>query len=68
MFVKPAQGRAVRDPSTMRLLTDEGMTVPDASPFWARRVRDGDVVVVDDIEPKRDRPARNTAAAVTKGE
>jgi hypothetical protein len=52
----------------MRLLTDEGMTVPDASPFWARRVRDGDVVVVDDIEPKRDRPARNTAAAVTKGE
>ena len=47
MRVKPAEGRAVRDPRTMVLLTDEGREVPDGDPFWARRVRDGDVTVED---------------------
>ena len=47
MRVKPAEGRAVRDPRTMTLLTDEGREVPDRDPFWVRRVRDGDVTVED---------------------
>lgn len=47
MKVKPAQGRAVRDPITMQLLPDDGREVPN-NPFWRRRRRDGDVVVVED--------------------
>jgi hypothetical protein len=43
MIVKPAPGRAVRDPSTYELLPAEGRDVPDTF-FWRRRLRDGDVV------------------------
>lgn len=43
MRVKPAKGRAVRDPITMQLLPDDGREVP-LNPFWRRRLRDGDVV------------------------
>jgi Protein of unknown function (DUF2635) len=45
MKVRPAPGRAVRDPRSMILLPDEGRDVPDDDPFWNRRVRDGDVTV-----------------------
>jgi hypothetical protein len=45
MKVKPAEGRQVRDPSTMQLLPAEGREVPD-NQFWRRRLRDGDVVEV----------------------
>ena len=44
LFITPAPGREVRYPPTMRLLTDEGLTVPDDDLFWARRLRDGDVI------------------------
>jgi hypothetical protein len=47
MFVKPAPGRAVRDPHTYQLLPDDGRNVPDDS-FWLRRLRDGDVVEEED--------------------
>ena len=47
MFVKPVEGRAVRDPKSMMLLPAEGREVPDTDAFWARRVRDGDVTVQD---------------------
>jgi Protein of unknown function (DUF2635) len=43
MRVKPAEGRAVRDPVTMQLLPDGGREVPD-NQFWRRRLRDGDVI------------------------
>ena len=57
MRVKPAPGRAVRDPRTMTLLTDEGREVPDRDPFWVRRVRDGDVVV-EGTQPDQYAPAK----------
>jgi hypothetical protein len=53
MKVKPAEGRAVRDPRTMRLLPEEGGEVSDSDPFWRRRLRDGDVVLVEDPEEAR---------------
>jgi hypothetical protein len=43
MLVKPVAGRTVRDPHSMALLPEEGREVPDADPFWLRRLRDGDV-------------------------
>jgi hypothetical protein len=54
--VKPAKGRAVRDPATLALLPEEGRNVPDNDPFWRRRLRDGDVVRAD--EEQRRQPAR----------
>lgn len=45
MKVKPAPGRSVRDPTTKLLLPPEGREVRDGDPFWARRIRDGDVIV-----------------------
>ena len=44
MRVVPAPGRAVRDPRTLTLLTDDGRDVDETDVFWARRLRDGDVV------------------------
>ena len=45
MKVKPAGGRAVRDPLSLALLPEDGREVSDDDPFWLRRVRDGDVTV-----------------------
>jgi len=45
MKLKPADGRAVRDPVKGELLPAEGAEIAlDA--FWRRRLRDGDVVEV----------------------
>jgi hypothetical protein len=64
MKVKPAPGRAVRDPVTMELLPDEGATVRDDDPFWTRRVLDGDVeVIADDPPPETLAGAASGAAA-----
>ena len=41
MFVRPAPGRAVRDPETKMLVPAEGREVPRTG-FWLRRLRDGD--------------------------
>jgi hypothetical protein len=57
MKVKPAEGRAVRDPRNMALLSAEGREVPDGDPFWVRRVRDGDVVVQSDPPPTQSKSA-----------
>jgi hypothetical protein len=51
MKVRPAPGRAVRDPQTMQLLPDEGAVVPDDDPFWTRRVLDEDVEIMPDDPP-----------------
>lgn len=55
MRVKPAEGRAVRDPLTKALLPAAGRDVPD-NQFWRRRLRDGDVVSADTpTAPPRER-------------
>ncbi|PYD63974.1 DUF2635 domain-containing protein [Gluconacetobacter entanii] len=43
MFVKPAPGRSVRWPGTMRLLKAQGETVPETG-FWLLCLHNGDVV------------------------
>jgi hypothetical protein len=50
IFVRPGEGRRVRDESGA-LLPSEGANVPD-SPFWLRKLNDGDVVRID-AEPAR---------------
>lgn len=48
MKVRPATaGAVIRDPHTKRPLPDDGGRVPDTT-FWRRRLRDGDVVLVDE--------------------
>ena len=42
MKVEPVPARLVRDPVTGSELT-AALDVPDGSPFWLRRVADGDV-------------------------
>jgi hypothetical protein len=54
MKVKPAPGRAVRDPSNMQLLPEDGREVPN-NQFWQRRLRDGDVVEVAEARATRSR-------------
>jgi hypothetical protein len=56
MKVKPAEGRMVRDPRSMQLVPPEGREVSDRDPFWRRRLRDGDVVLVD-APPATQKPA-----------
>lgn len=61
MKIKPAEGRAVRDPVKRTLLPADGATVTlDA--FWRRRLRDGDVVEVTDAA-EATIPAKSTAKA-----
>jgi hypothetical protein len=46
--VKPAKpALVVRDPHTKRALPPDGGRVPDTN-YWRRRIRSGDVVLVDD--------------------
>jgi Protein of unknown function (DUF2635). len=45
-FLKPAPGKSVRDPRSMKLLAAKGERKPRNS-YWLRRVADGDVVVVE---------------------
>lgn len=56
--IAPVAGRVVRDPDLHDLITGP-RTVPD-SPFWRRRVRDGDVCL-DDAPPSV--PVRATQAS-----
>lgn len=43
-FLKPAEGRRVRDPQSMRLLSPDGEYKPQNA-YWTRRVLDGDAIV-----------------------
>lgn len=54
MFVKPASGRKVRWPNSMRSLSDLGEDVPDTF-YWQRRIQKGDVIPVTQtaIETKK---------------
>lgn len=42
IFVTPAPGLKVRDPRDGEHLPDKGKAVTD-SPYWRRRIKDGDV-------------------------
>ncbi len=46
VFVKPADGRLVRDPVSRKPLADDGETKPRNS-FWLRRIRCGDCIAQD---------------------
>lgn len=50
MFVKPKPGIRVVDPEGFRILEEEGADV-HPSPFWSKRVADGDVFVADPVAP-----------------
>lgn len=52
MFVKPkAKDMTIRDPRTMVKLPDGGANVPDSN-YWRRRLLAGDVVLVEQKQPK----------------
>lgn len=53
--IKPAPGRAVRDPRTMQLLSGSGERKPRSS-YWLRRLADGDVVEVETKKAKSPKP------------
>lgn len=64
--IKPAPGRIVRDPKTMKPLADAGEIKPRIS-YWTRRLADGDVVLVkDDVNVDASAPAE-APATVKKG-
>jgi Protein of unknown function (DUF2635) len=50
MRIKPKPGLIVRDPVTYRPLAVEGEDKP-RDQYWMRRLRDGDVVPVEQSEP-----------------
>lgn len=65
MRVKPRESSLiVRDPDTRRTLPPEGAEVPDTT-FWRRRLRDGDVVLVEAAAPTGLEPV---APLTTRGE
>ncbi|MBW9102950.1 DUF2635 domain-containing protein [Paraburkholderia phenoliruptrix] len=60
MFVKPAPGLKIRDPQLKDLIPDDGRNVSDDDLYWHRRLRDGDVVLVEKTNaPASTQPARN---------
>ncbi len=46
IFIKPAPGCLIRDPDTTRPLAQEGEEKP-FTPFWCRRLDDGDVIEIE---------------------
>ncbi|MCW5666479.1 MAG: DUF2635 domain-containing protein [Piscinibacter sp.] len=59
MHVKPADGLTVLDPETRQPLPAEGATVANTT-YWARRLRDQDVVL---LPPVLKAVARKTTGA-----
>jgi len=52
MFVRPAPGLKIRDPLTRTHIPENGIEVVE-SYFWLRRVRDGDVNVVQSNQAEK---------------
>jgi Protein of unknown function (DUF2635) len=50
-----APDRQVRDPITRALVPPEGREVNENDLYWARRLRDGDVVPADPDPPRETR-------------
>lgn len=57
MYVRPTPGLKIRDPELLDLLPDEGREVAD-SPYWLRRIADGDVI---EGAPAKSKPTRAEA-------
>ena len=64
MRLKPAAGRAVRDPVKGALLPEEGMDI-ELDAFWRRRLRDGDVEIATLNHPGTGESAVPTTTAST---
>ena len=45
MFIRVTRGLKIRDPLTKLFIPDEGCNVVE-SPFWHRRINDGDAEIV----------------------
>lgn len=50
--IKPVEGKIVRNPVTRQPLSKDGELV-EKSPFWIRRLKDGDVVHVNEPASKK---------------
>lgn len=61
-FIKPAPGRTVLDPDTMTSLHPEGEEKP-FTPFWCRRLDDGDVIEVDLTAVPENTPTKKTSVS-----
>ncbi|ECD9475925.1 DUF2635 domain-containing protein [Salmonella enterica subsp. houtenae] len=55
-FIKPAPGRMVRDPDTLEFLKPDGEE-KSFTPYWCRRLDDGDVIALDPNAAPTDTPA-----------
>lgn len=55
LFILPVPGRLVRHPLTGEPVPPEGVTVP-ASPYWLRRLQDGDVLLKRPVQPPEGEP------------
>ncbi|MEA1063941.1 DUF2635 domain-containing protein [Erwinia sp. HR93] len=56
-FIKPAPGRSVRDPRTMKLLPKDGTSKP-RNAYWLRRAAAGDVVVIESTQKTKKAKAK----------
>ncbi|BAK83965.1 DUF2635 domain-containing protein [Komagataeibacter medellinensis] len=65
MKIYPVEGRTVKDPRTRAPVPEKGLTVSDYDPFWARRLRDGDVTKTP---PAVDAPAPVAQATAKQDE
>lgn len=54
LHVRPIEGLRVRDPATLQHLPEDGAQVP-RTPYWLRRLRMGDVELVERAEAERKR-------------
>lgn len=48
MRIRPADGMTVRHPETKYPIPAEGIDVDETSLYWNRRIRQGDVLVVNE--------------------
>lgn len=53
MFVKPKTGLKIPDPALLDYLPEDGREV-ESSAYWIRRLRDGDVLEVQDTKSHDD--------------
>jgi hypothetical protein len=69
MYVKPAAGLRVIDPVRKQFMPDDGMEVSEFDLYWARRLRDGDVVLAapDPSIPSSPSSAKPANSVTSKG-
>ncbi|MFV8192381.1 DUF2635 domain-containing protein [Acinetobacter soli] len=53
MIVKPKTGLKIPDPALLDYLPEDGREV-ESSAYWIRRLRDGDVIEVQDTKSDED--------------